>query len=227
MIKMKVQSLLKSVASLLFLLFFSYQASAQQLPLDTSDPYKLLDAVSHTTFTRFNSELPTIKTNPDHLKVIISDELLPHIDYKYAAFKVLGKNLSKLEKSKVKQFVTVFKDYMVTVYAQVFTNYRQTQNVVVLPGKIEAGKKLAVVRTKIVEPGRPDIDISFKLKRNKKQEWKAFDMEAEGISVLTTKRKEIGNAIKRRGIDAIILDLKQKSAQPLKLKSNKNKSGEN
>ncbi|AWB68642.1 hypothetical protein C2869_20575 [Saccharobesus litoralis] len=189
-----------------------------------ADPYILLKNVAQSAFNRFDKELDTIKQNPDHLKVIVSEELLPHIDYTYASYKVLGnKHFRKLSTEQKREFVQVFKDYMVTVYAQVFSTYRQTQSVAVEPSKDFSNLNIVVVKSKIIEPGRPDIDLYFKFRKREDKNtgaisWRAYDMDAEGISVLDTKRKEINEAIKRSGIKAVIADLKSKAEKPLVLK---------
>ncbi len=201
---------------------------AKVVALDASDPYILLDGVAKNVFKRFSNDVEIIHAKPDHLKDIIIDEMLPYIDYKYASFKVLGnKHLKKMTKEQRRSFIIAFKNYMVTLFAQVFTNYRTTQTVEVEPPKSVEGKKVVVVKSKIIEPGRPDIDIFFKLKKNRKTgQWYAFDMDAEGISMLNTKRKEIGAAIKRVGVEKVIDDLREKSQQSLILTNGAEKNGD-
>ncbi|EWH09138.1 periplasmic phospholipid binding protein, MlaC [Catenovulum agarivorans DS-2] len=204
---------------------FAYTASTAQVYAaeqaqfaNIQDPRDLFEKVTQSAFKRFKASWTEVKQEPDLLKQIIREELLPYIDHEYAAFKVLGKYVRDVNADDRKAFVDAFSDYIVTVYAQLFTQYRETQDIVVQPTNTSDDSKIAVVRSKIVEPGRPDIDVIFKLIYRNDQ-WRAFDMEAEGISVLSTKRKEIGAAMPRLGIDGIIKDLKQKAARKLTFKS--------
>ncbi|NTS75900.1 ABC transporter substrate-binding protein [Catenovulum sp. SM1970] len=215
----RIQKLILIPLLSLFAALFSSYSQAEKL--EQTDPYVLLAKVAEITFNRFNNEIADIKNNPNHLKAIITDEMLPYVDYKYASFKVLGnKHYKRLNKSQRKEFVNAFKDYMITVYAQVFTNYRPSQRVEVEPPKaVDAKSKIVVVKSKIIEAGRPDIELYFKLRRNSKSgKWYAFDMDAEGISMLNSKRSQIGAAINRQGIDQVIKDLKDKSKASLVLK---------
>ncbi len=193
---------------------FSVNAIAQQ---DQQDPYVLFEAVTQQAFSRFKAEWPTVQKNPELLKSIIREELMPYVDYEYAAFKVLGKYVRDVDAKDRKAFVDAFKEYIVTVYAQLFTQYRDTQDIVVEKTNALSGDKIVVVKSRIIEPGRPDISVVFKL-IYRSGNWGAFDMEAEGISMLNTKRKEIGAAMDRLGIKGIIEDLKDKASQKLRLK---------
>lgn len=190
--------------------------SAHAAQTEQADPYVLFENVTQQAFERFQKEWPNVKEDPERLKTIIREELLPYVDYEYAAFKVLGKHVRDVKPDDRQAFVDAFKDYIVTVYAQLFKQYKETQKIVVEQTRGLNGDKIVVVKSRIVEPGRPDISVIFKLiYRNGK--WGAFDMEAEGISMLNTKRKEIGAAIDRVGIKAIIDDLNDKAAQKIKI----------
>lgn len=201
---------------LLVLLVNSFAARAELIREE--NPYLLFEEVSQQAFTRFKKDWPKVEQDPDYLKEIIRQELMPYVDHEYAAFKVLGKYVRNINAQKRQEFVTVFEEYVVSVYAKLFAQYRVTQSVSVEPSREPPESRIAVVRSKIIEPGRPDISLIFKLiKRDGR--WRAFDMEAEGISVLNSKRKEISTAYQKIGIDGIIEDLKSKVKKPISLKS--------
>lgn len=55
---------------------------------------------------------------------------------------------------------------------------------------------------------KPDINVTFKMRMNKKSgEWKVFDMTVEGISLLSSKKLEIEKRISKHGIDQVSLEL--------------------
>ena len=79
---------------------------------------------------------------------------------------------------------------------------------------------ITAVNVSVKEAGKPDIFLEFKLRKNNKTgEWKAFDMVAEGISLLSAKQSELGGLIRQNGIDAVIAQLREHNAKPLVLKS--------
>ena len=194
----------------LFLLALSVTAHSEDSAVNTMNPYDMVEAVANNTFARFHQDIDIIKTNPDHLKLIVSDELMPYIDYKYASYKVMGIHLKATTKDQRERFVKAFQGYLVSTYAQAFTEYTD-QHVRFAPGKDFSGEKMVDVNVDLIEPGRPAIKLMFKVRRLKDGSWKAFDLVAEGVSLLASKSSEISNLIRQKGIDAVILELEQRN----------------
>ena len=89
--------------------------------VDQSNPYQMVQGAAEQTFKRFAREQQAIQDNPNLLKDIVREELMPYINYKYSAFKVIGKHLRKTTDAERRAFVPVFREYLVSSYAQVFT----------------------------------------------------------------------------------------------------------
>jgi phospholipid transport system substrate-binding protein len=70
------------------------------------------------------------------------------------------------------------------------------------------------VRGTIKEAGKPDIHIIFKVRRNRENQWKAFDFVAQGISMVQSKRAEFAPMIRQKGISSIIEFMQHKIAKP-------------
>jgi phospholipid transport system substrate-binding protein len=106
---------------------------------------------------------------------------------------------------------------MVGTYAGVFTQYRD-QKVIIEPGQpIEAQKKIITIRTRVIDPGKPDIKIEFKLRRMRDgNNWLVFDMVAEGISLLDSKRSELSSLIRQQGLVPVAALLEEKAKAPIK-----------
>jgi len=196
----------------------SLYSNAPRKRVDKKDPYKMIRTVANLTFKRFANEQSAIRKNPNLLKNIIREELMPYINYKYAAFKVIGSNFKKTNKTDRAAFVPVFRDYLVTSYAQVFTLYKN-QRVEFSPAKDFSKDKVVAVKTSVIEQGRPAIDISFRVRKNKKtNEWKAYDMVAEGVSLLDSKKAELSSLIRQKGLPYVTQLLKDKSQKNIVFK---------
>lgn len=202
----------------IFVVLFSFiNVSNAKQQVDKTDPYDMIREVADITFKRFSVEQEDIKKDPNLLKVIVREELMPYVNYKYSAYKVIGSNLKNTSEAERKAFVPVFLDYLVTSYAQVFTLYTG-QKVEFEPKKDTKGKKILAVRTVIIEPGRT-INIAFKVRRNKKtNEWKAFDMVAEGVSLLDSKQAELNSLIRQKGLSHVTEMLKKKASRDIVFK---------
>lgn len=201
--------------------------NAARIYVDKKDPYLMIKIVARKTFNRFANEQQAIRANPNILKNIVREELMPYINYKYSAFKVIGKHLKKTTSQERKDFVPVFREYLVTSYAQVFTLY-DNQLVEFAPARSFSEKKIVAVNTRIMMQGRDNIDVSFKVRKDRKtNEWKAFDMVAEGVSLLDSKQAELGSVIRQKGLPYVTALLKKKSDRDIvfKTKLSKNKTG--
>ena len=196
-----------------------------RLLVDQSNPYKMVKGAAEQTFKRFAAEQQAIRANPNLLKDIVREELMPYINHKYSAFKVIGKHLKKTTAEERRAFVPVFREYLVSSYAQVFTLY-DNQAVEFAPEKSYAGKRIVAVNSRIIMPGRADINVAFKVRLNKKtHQWQAFDMVAEGISLLDSKQAELGSIIRQKGLPYVTELLKRKSTRDIVFKSSAAKGG--
>ena len=191
--------------------------------VDKKNPYLMIRKVAEKTFKRFANEQSAIQAKPNLLKDIVNEELMPYIDYKYSAYKIIGaKNFKNTTEKERKAFVPVFRDYLITSYAQVFTLYKQ-QEVTFEPAKTLKNEKIVSVNTAVLEPGREPINISFRVRKNKKtNDWKAYDMVAEGVSLLDSKQAELASIIRQKGLPHVTEMLIEKSNKDIVFKDGNN-----
>ncbi|MFQ3189123.1 MAG: phospholipid transport system substrate-binding protein [Paraglaciecola sp.] len=186
------------------------------------NPQVLLKQVTNATFERIELDQQSIQSDPNHLRDIIEQELMPHVDHRFAAFKVLGSQFRSVPKDKIPEFVSEFKQYLVSNFAVALASYGG-QELLFEPVKNAEGQRSMSIKAIIRQADRPDINISFKLRKsNKTQEWKTYDLVAEGISLLSSKRSEFASIIRQQGIQAVIDVMKNKNNQPLIIASNIN-----
>jgi phospholipid transport system substrate-binding protein len=186
--------------------------------VDKKDPYQMIKTVADITFKRFANEQSAIRAEPNLLKTIVREELMPYINYQYAAYKVIGSNFKKTNKADRADFVPAFREYLITSYAQVFTLYNN-QKVEFAPAKDFSDQRVVSVETSVMEPGRAPINISFRVRKHKKTgDWKAYDMVAEGISLLDSKQAELSSLIRQKGLAHVTEMLKEKSERSIVFK---------
>lgn len=189
--------------------------------IDTSNPYQMMKAVAEKSFDRLKNEQPKVHQDPQYLKVIVEEELMPYVNEQYAALKLLGPNLKGAKREDVAEFVKAFRAYLVTNYAQVLTQYTN-QTIEFGPGMpLEEDRRITTVKVEILDAPRPNIKLEFKLRQEKSGEWKAFDMIAEGISLLSSKQSEWSGKIRQEGILAVAKELEQLANQPIRFESQK------
>ena len=197
---------------------FSAHANVSNPEIDKKDPFKLVQVVAHDLFERIAKEQGVISKDPEQLRLVVTEQLAPYINHRYAAAKVLGTHYKKATPEQRQAFFEAFRQYLIATYAGALALY-EGQTVEFEPGKSFEGKKAVTVRAVISEDGRPDIKVAFKVRRSSKtKEWRVWDMEAEGISMLSSKRSEFESILRQEGIDKIIAIMQEKNNQKINLK---------
>jgi len=189
------------------LLSSSLTSFSSEATHNETSPYSVIAETGQRLFSRIANDQEALKKFPDLMRNIVEEELMPSIDYKYAAFKVLGKNLNKMSKAQREKFVVSMRSYLVKTYATALKQYKK-QHVSFEPNRPTKGARIVGVDTIISDANAPDITITFQMRQNKKtKEWKAFDMIIEGISLINSKQAEIAKRIKKNGIEQVTLEL--------------------
>lgn len=196
-----------------FLSGMSYSAAATETPSpdvaasgsetevkNATDPYILIASLADKTFKELNAHKQDMTTNK--ARQIITDILLPYVDNKYSSYKVIGPNIKNTTREQRDKFTLAFTNYIVATYADALKKYTNQTIEVQKPEPIK--DDIVPVRVTIHTPGAEDVEVIFKMRRNNKtHEWKAFDMVAEGISLLSAKQSELSGMIREKGIDSV------------------------
>ncbi|MBO1273339.1 ABC transporter substrate-binding protein [Shewanella sp.] len=201
--------MLKKLIGVVATAFLILPMASQAATKEYKDPYAMIKEVADQTFARFQQDQDKIKAQPDYLKTVVSEELMPYVDTRYAAYKVLGPYLQETTKEQRDDFVSAFEGYLVATYAQAFTAYTD-QKLKFDPESDYSGERMVDVGVQIVDNDRPPIKLDFRARRLKDDTWKVFDMVAEGVSLLNSKQSEVTAMVREKGIDQVIAMLKDK-----------------
>lgn len=188
---------------LVLLLIGSQLAFAQE-----KTPHQVIESLGDSLFKRLSQEQINLSSQPKLVREIIEQELMPHVDYRYAAFKILGKYIREISKQEREEFALAMRDYLTVVYVNALSQFKNQKITFQPEKKIKKGKKIAVVKALITEPGRPNVAIDFKLRLDTKTEqWMAFDMVIEGISLISAKQAEITSRIRTSDIQTVTMEI--------------------
>lgn len=201
--------LVNCIAAIFYILSFSVFANEDIL----TDPNKVLHSVSDNTFSRLATEAERLKAEPQYINVIINEELVPYLDYKYAAYVVMGKHLKKTSKQQRGEFVEAFKTYLINGYGPLLLKYDK-QKITILDNKHFNGKKIVTIPVRMRDENDQVTNFEFKFRRNSKTgHWKVFDVITEGVSVLDTKGSDITELIDKKGITEVTQLLLEKNRE--------------
>lgn len=185
---------------------------------DQSNPYKLMDEAAKKTFDRLKNEQPQIRQNPNYLRDIVDQELLPYVQVKYAGALVLGRYYKEATPAQREAYFAAFREYLKQAYGQALAMYHG-QTYQIAPEQPLGDANIVPIRVPIVDPnGRPPVRLDFQWRKNSQTgHWQAYDMIAEGVSMITTKQNEWSDLLRQKGIDGLTEQLKSISRQPITL----------
>lgn len=189
----------------------------QTVRAETS-PYVLMQQASDKLFADIKNNQEKIKKDPNYLRTIVRNDLLPYVQVNYAGSLVLGSHFKSTTPEQREKFFKAFSDFIEQAYAQVLTAYTD-QNIQIEPAKEVGDKNLVSIRVNIVQNGgQAPIKLDFKWRKNSKTgEWQAYDMVAEGVSMVVTKQNEWSGILRQQGIEALTAQIQKSAAAPVTL----------
>ena len=149
-----------------------------------------------------------IEKNERNEKIV--GELKEIMDIHIAAYLSLGKHWKKISKTQKKEFVETFQQYI--------------NNYIVEKIDLYTNQKIDIGDSKIVKKGRAELEIgilsggetlqvNFKLRKNKKKEWRVYDVDIEGVSLITTFRSQFSGVLKNSSFEELLEKLKNPTEQ--------------
>ena len=211
MLKLNVKRWLAKTLVIFTALFAVQQVMAE----DT--PYDLTQKVSAKLFSDIKANQSKIKQDPNYLRTIVRQDLMPYVHVKYAGSKILGQNYKTATQEERDRYFAVLDKYIEQVYAQVLTMYSD-QSIQI--GKMkEESASLATVNVKVVQPNnQPPLNVDFYWYKNSKTgQWQVYDMTAGGASMVNTKQQEWSPIIRKQGLDALTAQLQKSADTPITL----------
>ena len=211
MLKLNVKRWLAKTLVIFTALFAVQQAMAE----DT--PYDLTQKVSAKLFSDIKANQSKIKQDPNYLRTIVRQDLMPYVHVKYAGSKILGQNYKTVTQEERDRYFAVLDKYIEQVYAQVLTMYSD-QSIQI--GKMkEESASLATVNVKVAQPNnQPPLNVDFYWYKNSKTgQWQVYDMTAGGASMVNTKQQEWSPIIRKQGLDALTAQLQKSADTPITL----------
>lgn len=174
--------------------------------VDQGNPYAMVKQVANQTFVRIKSERKKIESNPLFLNKIVEEELFPYFDYRFSAFKVLGKDLRKYSKDKINAYAEAFKAYSISMFSNALQYYND-QTVKFEAGEDYADKRYVTVRAYIKDP-HTSTKLFFLVRKHKKSgQWRLYDITVEGISLLSSLKSQFESKFRKEGLNGVMNEM--------------------
>lgn len=168
-----------------------------------------------------------IKNASDQLKVRMEDKtfindfgkineyvdevVFPSVNFDKVSQSVLGPLWRKASADQKTRFKKEFKILLVRTYSRAFVEFEEWSIRYLPLKKYSEGVKKVTVRTQVLQPGVKPIGVDYKMGLFGAN-WKAYDIQIEGVSLTTNYRTSFKNEVKRSGsLDSVIEKLAKKN----------------
>ncbi len=128
-------------------------------------------------------------------------------DSKWIARFVLGKNHKTANEEQKKQFMSMYREFMINTYGPKFNSYDGKKFTV---NSVEKQSNFYLVKSEFT-PKNSDVIIffDFRVKENEGN-FSIVDFIAEGVSLIETQRSEFNSSINEEGMDKFLVNLKKR-----------------
>jgi len=155
---------------------------------------------------------PDILDDPEELRIVANEVVLPHVDFTMLSRWVLGKHWRKATVAQREAFISEFRELLLGTYLRSVSAYKDNtiQFLPLREGTEGMQGNQVVVHALVEQKNGPVAHVSFRLHRVG-SEWLIFDVIVEGISLVTTHRSTFSREIHNYGIDKLIERLRAKN----------------
>lgn len=170
---------------------------------ETRPPDEVIKTAVSRVRELINENADTYREDSDAFYAMINEEIVPHFDMPYIARLVLARHARSADKEQRRRFTAAFKDTLMQTYADAMLEYNSAVEAEFLPLRMEEGAEQVTVDTRLIVEEGDDIPVGFVMHKIDGQ-WLIYDINVEGISLVTNFRAQFNQRIREDGLNALI-----------------------
>jgi phospholipid transport system substrate-binding protein len=173
-------------------------------------PGELIDQAARQVLKELDAHRAEMRKDPQKIRNLVDQYLLPHFDTEYAARLVLAKSWRTATPDQRKRFINAFYQSLLQNYGESLLDFTPDR-MTVQPYRGDPSETTATVKTEIRRDNGSRVPVNYSLRKTEAG-WKAFDITIEGISYVKSFRTDFGTEIEQKGLDAVIDRLEKQPA---------------
>jgi phospholipid transport system substrate-binding protein len=171
------------------------------------NPSDVVQSAAQGILKDLDANRAAYKKDPEKVSGLVDKYLLPHFDTEYAARLVLARSWQSATPDQRKRFIDAFYHSLISNYGAYLADFT-ADRLKVFPSRPEPGSDHATVRTEVKRDNGDRIAVNYLLHKVN-GDWKAYDVNIDGISYVKSYREDFGSQIQQQGIDAVISRLER------------------
>ena len=172
-------------------------------------PQELIETTAKELLAALDANRALAKQDPDRVRQLVDEILLPHFDTDYSARLVLGKHWRNATPEQQQRFIDAFYKSLLRNYGSALAEFTGDR-LKVLPFRGDLSSGQAIVRTEVKRSNGQRVPVNYTL-RATPEGWKAWDVTIEGISYVRNFRNDVGTEVDQTGLDAVIARLEKEN----------------
>lgn len=193
----------KQLVAALCVLFSAFATMCYAAELSTQqNPGQLIEGVARNVLKELDAHRSEMRKDPQKIRKLVDDQLLPYFDTEYAARLVLGKNWRTASEEQRKRFIEAFYQSMLQNYGEALLDFTPDR-LTIQPYRGTPEETTATVRTEVRRDNGERVPVNYSLHKTEAG-WKAYDVTIEGISYVKSFRTDFGSEVEQKGLDSVI-----------------------
>lgn len=142
------------------------------------------------------------------IEALVDNKMMPAVDFLRMTRMAVGPKWRSATPSQRDEMQALFRQILINVYAGALSMAKD-QTVKLLPHGQNDGTE-AIVRTAMMTPGKPDIQMVYRLRNIKEKGWRVIDVNVEGVWLVSNYRNQFGSIAASEGIEGLIKKMQER-----------------
>lgn len=172
-------------------------------------PDALLKAVTTDVIAIIRQDKDIQAGNPAKVADVVETRILPLFDFTRMTQLAVARNWRLATPEQQRALATQFKILLVRTYSTALSSYRD-QVIEFKPLRAASGDTDVTVKSVMKQPGAEPLAMNYDMEKTAAG-WKVYDINIDGISLITTYRHAFAGEVREGGVEGLIKSLSDKN----------------
>ncbi len=171
-------------------------------------PEQFIERVSEDILSAIRTDVRVTTGDRQAIEALVDGKMMPAVDFLRMTRMAVGPKWRSATPAQREQMQALFRQILINVYSGALSMAKE-QSLKLLPHGQNDGTE-AIVRTAMMTPGKPDIQMVYRLRNIKEKGWRVIDVNVEGVWLVSNYRNQFGSIAASEGIDGLIKKMQER-----------------
>ena len=171
-------------------------------------PEQFVQRVSEDILSAIRTDERVLNGDRAAIEVLVDNKMMPAVDFLRMTRMAVGPKWRTATPAQRDEMQSLFRQILINVYAGALSMAKD-QSLKLLPHGQNDGTE-AIVRTAMLTPGKPDIQMVYRLRNIKEKGWRVIDVNVEGVWLVSNYRNQFGSIAASEGIEGLIKKMQER-----------------